>query len=347
MKPKKNIDIICGIGGASQDKETLARMARNGFSVARLNMSHGDHADHLLQINNIRSVEKRIKKKIQILVDLSGPKIRIGDMEPGTLLEKGDKVILTTRTTKGNKNIISIASYKKMPQEVIVGGKILISDGKRVLKVLSTNKKDEIVCKVLVGGLVSPRRGIHVPGISITLPVITSKDMKDIDFAILHKADMLALSFVREKKDIEKCRKILKAKGVRIPIIAKIETRSAMDHLEEIVQAADGVMVARGDLALDIGIEHVPWAQKSIVSLANKYHKYSIVATQLLDSMERHPVPTRAEISDIANALWGGTDALMLSGETAIGKYPVDAVAVIKKVVQASRNPRSYYKVSS
>lgn len=343
MKRKNTIDIICGIGGASQDIATLTRMARKGFSIARLNMSHGSHDDHLLQINTIRLVEKQLKKKIKILVDLSGPKIRIGDMEPGTILQKGDKVILTTRKVKGNKHIISIASYKKMPQEVKKGGKVLISDGKRVLTILSTNNKDEILCKVLVGGLVSPRRGIHLPGISITLPVITSKDLKDIDFAILHKADMLALSFVREKKDMETCRNILKRKGVSIPLIAKIETQSAMHHLEEIVSASDGVMVARGDLALDIGIEHVPYAQKKIISMAQKYGKYSIVATQLLDSMERHPVPTRAEVSDIANALLDGADGLMLSGETAIGKYPVESVEVIKKVIQAHHSSRSHY----
>lgn len=327
------IDIVATIGSASESVETLEKMIKSGLTIARLNMSHGSHDEHAQQIANIKKAEKKTGIKLKKLFDLSGPKIRVGMMEKGVMLKQGDKVIITTKPIVGNANRFSI-SYKHLARDVKRGSIILISDGKKRLQVLSTNGKDEIVCKVIFDGLLSSRRGVNLPGVHVNLPVITAKDKKDIQFAADHGADYVAVSFVREPKDVKQCQKILAGLKLKALIVSKIETREAMENLEEIVKVSDGVMIARGDLALEIGFEHVPSAQRKILALAKQYDKFVITATQVLDSMEKSPIPTRAEASDIAYAVWDGTDAIMLSGETAIGMYPVEAVEVISKIVK-------------
>ena len=327
-------NIIATIGSASDSVERLELMMKAGLTIARTNMSHGDHAEHQLQIDHIKQAEKNTGKSIKLLVDLAGPKIRTGEMQSGTMLVAGSRVIITTKSCVGTADRFSV-SYKKLAREVKKGDDILVSDGKRRLKVISTNGVDECICKVVVGGLITSRRGINVPGANLTIPVITSKDTSDIQFAAENHADYVALSFVRSPNDIAKCRKLVSATGSHALIIAKIETREAMLDLENIIRAADGVMVARGDLAMEIGFEHVPIAQKQILVLAKKWNKFSIVATQVLDSMEKNPNPTRAEASDIAYAIMDGADAIMLSGETAVGHYPVESIETIQKVARA------------
>ena len=333
MKHTKQIDIMATIGSATEPIDIIIKMIKKGFNVARLSVSHSNHTTKIIQIKTIKQAEKKTGKKVQLLVDLSGPKIRVGEMEKDTMLIKNSKVIITTKNIVGNNKTFSI-NYSGLPKDVNPGDELLIADGKRKLKVLSTNKKDEIVCKVVCGGLVTSRRGMNAPKTNLTIPVITAKDKKDIIFAIENKVDMIALSFVRDAKDINDCRKLLGKASAKIKIIAKIETRDAMKNLERIIEVSDGAMVARGDLAIEIGYENVPLAQKEIIRLCNEKGKYSIVATQLLDSMEKNPVPTRAEVSDIATALLDGTDALMLSGETAIGQFPAETVEVCKTMIK-------------
>ena len=332
----KQTHIVATIGSSSESVEILVKMIKAGLTVARINMSHRDHEEHHRQIVNIRKAEKITGKKLQILVDLAGPKMRLGEMEKDTILKEGKTVVITTDTVLGTAERFSV-TYKKLPAEVSKGMLIMLCDGKRKLKVVSTNGKDEIVCKVLVGGLVTSRRGINVPEASLTIPVITAKDKKDLAFAFEHKADMIAVSFVRTAKDVQACRKILQANGSRAQVIAKIETREAMAHLEKIAEVSDGLMVARGDLAMEIGYEHVPLAQRKIIAAANAHGKLSIVATQVLDSMQRSSTPTRAEVSGIAYAVLDGAGALMLSEESAVGQYPVESVEVIHRVAEAAK----------
>lgn len=332
---KIKTNIVATIGSATENEGVLLKMVKNGFNIARINMSHVTQEEHSKQIKLVRDVAKKTGKDLKILVDLAGPKIRIGKVIEGTAIKAGKKIKITTKEILGDENIIS-TNYKKMPKEVSAGQEILVSDGKLLLKVLSTNKEDEIVCKILIGGLLSSKRGINLPGAPLTIPVITAKDKKDMLFAIKEKADYVALSFVREARDIKNCRNFLKRNGMKDPkIIAKIETMQAISNMESIISEADGVMVARGDLAMEIGIENVPIAQKSILNIAKSKNKFSILATQVLDSMEKSPTPTRAEVSDIANAIWDGSNAIMLSGETSIGKYPIESVSTIFKVAVA------------
>lgn len=330
-------DIVATIGSASESVKILTNLIKAGLTVARINMSHGDHEEHHRQILNIRKAEKLTNKKVKILVDLGGPKIRLGEMEPNTILMVGKKVVITTKACLGNAERFSV-SYKKLPREIEQGLYILISDGKRKLKVLSTNGVDEIVCRVVTGGLVTSRRGVNVPGAHLTIPVITAKDKIDIGFAVDHQADYIALSFVRSSKDVVACRKLVQNKNSKAGIISKIETREAMMDLENIVAASDGVMVARGDLAMEIGFENVPIAQREIIAYSKQAGKSVIVATQVLDSMEKTSTPTRAEVSDIAYAVMDGVDGIMLSGESAIGKYPVESVETIYRVAKATED---------
>lgn len=328
------IDIIATVGSASESVDVLEKMIQGGLTIVRLNMSHGDHEEHHRQVVNLKKAEKKTGKKIKILVDLAGPKIRIGEIEEDTVLTPGSKVTITTKACKGNAERFSIL-YKKLPKEVRPGLFILLSDGKRKLEVLSTNGTDEIVCKVITGGPISSRKGVNIPGADLTIPVITPKDKIDLQFAVDHKADYVAVSFIRSAKDILNCRKLLQERNSKAHIIAKIETREAMKNLEEIIKVSDGVMIARGDLAMEIGFEHVPLAQRKTIAFSKEMQKFCIVATQLLDSMEKSPTPTRAEVSDVAYALLDGASAVMLSGETTIGCYPVESVQTLARVAGA------------
>lgn len=328
---KRTVDIVATLGDVSNTNTTIADMLRAGMNVVRINMCHGDHSEHHDQVLMARKNAKKLNLPIQIIVDLGGPKIRLGMIAKDTVLEPGSLVTITTRPCVGNHKEFSI-SYKKLPSEVKKGQMILISDGKRRLQVVSTNKKDTIICKVIAGGLITSRRGVNVPGAQLSVASITTKDKADIVFAQEHRADWIALSFVRSTKDIQQARTILRRSGFNAQIMSKIETTEAIADIENIVKLSDGIMVARGDLGVEIGYEQVPTQQKRIMKLCKKYGKPVIVATQILDSMEQSPVPTRAEVSDIYNAVLDGADGLMTSGESAVGHYPIEVIKVLKKV---------------
>lgn len=331
---EKHTKIVATIGSSSDSEEVLEQMIRFGLNIARINMSHGDHEEHHRQIKTIRKAAKKLGYHVEILVDLGGSKVRVGQMEKGTMLEEGKLVTLTTKECMGNTSCIPV-SYLQLPKKVKAGQDILISDGKRKLRVLSTNGTDEIKCRILVGGLVTSKRGLNFPGTKLHLPVITDKDKEDLKFGIEHKAKYIAFSFVREPQDVLDLRNLLNKYNYSALTISKMETKEAMSNLKEIIKASDGIMVARGDLAMEIGMHHVPVAQKRLLEAAKSFGKFSIVATQVLDSMENNPIPTRAEVSDIATAVFEGADAIMLSAESASGKYPAESVQTISRVVKA------------
>ena len=330
---RKKTKIVATLGPASMSETTLGKMIKNGLNVARLNFSHGSHNEHLGRLKMARSVANNLGKRLAILQDLSGPKIRIGEViEGGITLKAGKTVILTTEKCLGTDKKIQV-SYKKLPKEIKKGQLIMIEDGKKRLEVQSI-RGNNIKCKVLTGGHLTSRKGVNVPGARLSLRSLTPKDKKDIPFGTRHKVDFVAMSFVRSVADVKELRRILKKAGSRAHIIAKIETTEAIENFDEIVQEVDGVMVARGDLAVEIGPEHVPLAQKRIISTCNTLGKPVIVATQMLDSMEKSPTPTRAEVSDVANAILDGADAVMLSGESAIGKFPTKSVATLSRIAR-------------
>lgn len=316
-------------------------MVKAGLNVARLNMSHGDHAEHLAKIKNIRTVESKLGVSLPILMDLSGPKIRTGEYETERItITKGKKVIITTENIKGTSERFSI-NYPKLPQEVVKGSVIMLDDGKKKLVVERVIGND-IHTKVIIGGELKPRRGVNIPGAYLSVSSITPKDKKDIAFGLKSGVDMFALSFVRTAKDVQELQKIMKRAGTVVPVIAKIETQEAIDNLDAILAVADGAMVARGDLAIEVPTELVPVYQKRIIEKCNYLGKPAITATQMLESMIVSPVPTRAEVSDIANAIYDGTDAVMLSEESTLGSYPVEAVTVMSKVAHANEIPKDY-----
>lgn len=327
-----NTKIVATIGPSSQDKKHFLELVSAGVSVARLNMSHGDQKYHTETIKNVRAIEKIAKRPLAILVDLAGPKIRIGDFENGEIeLFPGKEFILTTENIVGTNKSVYI-NYSKIVKEVKAGMTLLLDDGKRSLLIKSVNG-NEIVTKVVIGGIIKSRRGVNIPGANLSINTVTAKDIKDIDFAIKEKVDFIALSFVRKSSDIQELRKIILNKKGTQRIIAKIETPEALDDLEKIIELSDAIMVARGDLAIEIGPERVPREQKRIIGLCRSHGKPVITATQMLESMTTRPVPSRAEVSDVANAIFDGTDAVMLSEETAMGQYPVEAVKVMQRVI--------------
>lgn len=339
----KKTKIIATIGPATESFDTLKKLVDSGLNVARLNMSHGNHAEHLNRIKNMRAVGKLKKQNLAILVDLAGPKIRIGDFYKDKIrLVANQTFILCTKKCIGDEKRVYI-NYKNLPRELSVGSIIMLDDGKKKLEVQKI-KGTEIFCKVLVGGEIKSRRGVNLPNTKIKISSITEKDKEDISFAIRHKADFLALSFVRSAKDIEELRAMLKKADSKSSIIAKIETAEAIENIQEIIKGSDAIMVARGDLAIEIGPENVPHAQKMIINLCNEAGVPVIVATQMLESMIHSPVPTRAEVSDIANSIIDGADAIMLSEETTLGEYPKEAVETMSKVALKTESEISSYR---
>lgn len=328
FKRKIKTDIIATLGSASDTDSIVSQMIQHGMNMVRINMSHGDHAEHHDQIIRTRKIAKKLGSEVKIIIDLGGPKIRLGLIKQDTYLKEGSRVIITTKSCVGDEKRFSV-TYKKLPQEVKKGQTIVIADGKRKLQVVSIMNANEIECKVIVGGLITSRRGVNIPGAELSVPSITSKDKIDMQFAADHNAEYVALSFVRSVSDIKQARLILKKIGLHAKIVSKIETMEAINHLEDIVKASDMIMVARGDLGMEIGYENVPIQQKRMILLGKKYEKPVIIATQMLDSMEKSPLATRAEISDIAFAVYDGADGLMVSGETAVGKYPVEVIKVM------------------
>jgi pyruvate kinase len=334
--------IVCTIGPASESKATFTKLVHEGLNVARLNFSHGSHEEHLARIEMIKEVREELNAPIGILLDTKGPEIRTGKFkEPVYTLVEGQEFVLTTEEALGDQNGCQI-SYKGLPADVVKGNRILIDDGLIELEVLSTTAT-EIVTRVLNGGDVKNNKGINVPNVKINLPAITQKDIDDIVFGIQNDIDFIAASFIRKAADVLEIRKILEANNAHdIHIISKIENQEGVDNLEEILEVSDGLMVARGDLGVEIPTELVPLVQKRMIEMCNTEGKPVITATQMLDSMMRNPRPTRAETTDVANAIFDGTDAVMLSGETAAGKYPVESVKTMAKIACAAEGSINY-----
>ncbi|MBQ7221444.1 MAG: pyruvate kinase [Synergistaceae bacterium] len=328
------VKIVCTIGPASDNYETLKSMAEAGMNVARLNFSHGDYDGHEKKLKLIRRVERSVKKPIAALLDTKGPEIRTGHMQNGEItLTQGAKIVLVSDDNPfdGTPERIWV-NYRLLAQEVVPGQSIFIDDGALNLEVEKVDG-DEVTCKIIVGGPLRNTKGINLPGADITMPALSDKDKQDIAWGIQHGMEYLAVSFVKTAKDILEVRKLIQEYGSGMKVLAKIETKQAVDNIAEIVDVVDGVMVARGDLGVEIATEDVPLVQKKIIEMCRVRGKVVIVATQMLDSMIRNPRPTRAEASDVSNAVLDGTDAVMLSGETASGNYPVQAVATMRRIV--------------
>ncbi len=331
MNNGKKTKIVCTIGPATESYEKLLALVNAGMNVMRLNFSHGDFAEHQKRIDNLKKVTEKTGKVVAVLQDLGGPKIRIGEFEKGLItLKPGQTFTLTTEQIMGNEERVYV-NYPLLPKEVKVGGFILVHDGKRKLEITDI-KGNEVITKVIVGGEIKSRRGVNLPGAYLSISSITEKDRADLEFGLKNNADFIALSFVRRAKDVSDLREMLDKAGSKAGIISKIETPEALENIDEIIRLSDGLMVARGDLAIEIPAEDVPLAQKLLIQKCNALGKPVITATQMLESMIKSPVPTRAEVSDVANAIIDGTDAIMLSEETTLGDYPVEAVEMMKRI---------------
>jgi pyruvate kinase len=336
----KKTKIVCTIGPVTESLEKLTELVDAGMNVMRLNFSHGDFAEHQKRVDNIRELMKTSGQRVAILQDLCGAKIRIGTFKDDKItLVAGQTFTLTTDPIEGTTEKVFI-NYPLLPKEVRVGGTIMLHDGTKRLEVTEI-KGNDIITKVIVGGVLGGKKGVNVPGANLSISALTEKDKKDVEFGIKNKVDFVALSFVRRASDIIELRDILTAAGSHAHIIAKIETPEALECIDNIIAAADGIMIARGDLAIEIPAEDVPLAQKLLITKCNAVGKPVITATQMLESMIKSPVPTRAEVSDIANAIIDGTDAIMLSEETTLGAYPVEAVKIMTRV--AARIEKQIY----
>lgn len=339
----KKTKIICTMGPGSEDRETMRKLVQNGMDIARFNFSHGSHEEQKERMDRLKQIREEEGKPIAILLDTKGPEIRTGLLKDGKKirLEEGQEFALSIEEKKGDASGVSI-TYPGLIEDVHVGKKILIDDGLIELTVI--DKKDkEIICKVVNGGELGERKGVNVPDVPIRLPAITEKDKEDIRFGVEQQVDFIAASFVRNAECILEIRAWLKECGAsNIPIIAKIENGEGIRNIDEIIRCADGIMVARGDLGVEIAPEEVPYLQKIIIQKCNEYYKPVITATQMLDSMIRNPRPTRAEVTDVANAVYDGTDAVMLSGETANGKYPLEALRMMVHIVESTEKHLDY-----
>jgi len=325
--------IICTIGPACHSEAAMRDLLRLGMDVARLNFSHGSHEDHARNIERLRKAAEKEDRTVCILQDLQGPKIRTGRLErhEPVLLETGSTVIITPSDIAGTPTRIS-TTFPDLAREVTAGARILLRDGLIELRVCTVRGKD-VVCDVLNGGTLGEHQGINLPGTALSIPAMTEKDRKDLEFGLKHGVDAVALSFVRSAADVNMVKQIVLGHGSDTPLIAKLEKPQAIDHLEEILEASDGVMVARGDLGVEMAPEKVPVIQKHVIRRAAVWRKPVITATQMLESMIENPRPTRAEASDVANAIFDGTDSVMLSAETASGRYPRQAVAIMSRIV--------------
>ena len=329
--------IVCTMGPNTNSKEMMKKLVENGMDVARFNFSHGDHEEQKMRMDLLKEVRKELKVPVAILLDTKGPEIRTGELKDHkkVTLKENQTFVLTTSEVEGDNERVSI-TYKGLPQDVTAGGQILIDDGLICLEVQETTGT-EIVCRVINGGELEEKKGINVPNVSIKLPNLTEKDKSDLLFGIEQGIDFVAASFIRNAEAIYEIKDLLRENGGEgIDVIAKIENAEGVENIDSIIDAADGVMVARGDLGVEIPASDVPHVQKIIIEKCNHKYKPVITATQMLDSMIRNPRPTRAEVSDVANAIYDGTDAVMLSGETAQGKYPVEAVQMMAKIAESS-----------
>jgi pyruvate kinase len=329
----RNAKIVCTLGPATATLEQVRKMVDAGMDVARINRSHGSYEEHQLAYDNVREAAEEAGRNVAILVDLQGPKIRLARFENGPHeLKDGDTFTITTRNVKGTKEICG-TTFKDLPSDARVGDPLLIDDGKVTLRITEVTDTD-VVTTVEVGGQVSNNKGINLPGVAVSVPALSEKDADDLRWALNLGADFIALSFVRTAKDYKDVKKIMKEVGRKVPVIAKVEKPQAIKNLKGIVKAFDGVMIARGDLGVEMPLEEVPLLQKRAIDLCRSMAKPVIVATQVLESMTEMPRPTRAEVSDCANAVLDGADAVMLSGETSIGEYPITTIETMARIIQ-------------
>ena len=339
----KKTKIVATIGPTSESDEILRELFLNGLNVCRLNFSHGSHEEHQERIDSIKRVREDMDLPIAIMLDTKGPEIRLGDFKDGQIqLNQGDEFTLTAREILGDKEIVSI-SYKDLAKDVDVGGRILIDDGLVELKILEIIDGTDIKCAAVNNGILKNHKGVNVPNVKINLPAVTEKDIEDIKFGIKNDVDFLAVSFVRTAEDVITIRKILEENGGQsIHIISKVESQQGVDNLDDIITMSDGIMVARGDLGVEVKSQEIPLIQKEMIKKCNIAGKPVITATQMLDSMMRNPRPTRAEVTDVANAILDGSTAIMLSGETAAGKYPVDSVKMMYDIAITTERALDY-----
>jgi len=325
--------IVCTLGPAVESIEKITELIDAGMNMARLNLSHGSHDEHQKRLDLVRAAAKKANKAVAILVDLQGPKIRLGKFSSGPHeLSRGDTFTITTDDIAGTKDKVS-TTYKGLPGDCKAGDAIMIDDGKVSVQVVQV-KGNDVITKVIQPGMVSNNKGINLPGVAVSLPALSEKDIADLRWGLKAGVDFIALSFVRNAADIKDIHKIMAEVGVKVPVIAKIEKPQAVENLQEIVDAFDGIMVARGDLGVELPIEDVPMVQKRCITMARESAKPVIVATQMLDSMISNSQPTRAEATDCANAVLDGADALMLSGETSVGDFPIDTVKVMARIIE-------------
>ena len=331
--------IIATLGPSSTGKPMLKSLMEEGVNVFRVNFSHANHSEVKKTVLNIREISSLLGLHVAVLGDLQGPKIRLGTVKENVFIENGDTVSITTSEVEfGDSSLVSI-NYLGFPKDVAKGEKILVDDGKIILKIIETNKKDLVKAEVVQGGELKSRKGVNLPNTKISLPALTEKDRTDALFAIKNNFDWLALSFVRSKDDVYSLEELIKQNSEnKIPIIAKIEKPEAIKNLDAILQAADGLMVARGDLGLEIPAEEVPLNQKLMVNMAKKARKPIIIATQMMESMIDSLTPSRAEVNDVANSIMDGADAVMLSGETSVGQYPVQVIQTISRIIKGVEN---------
>ncbi len=336
--------IVCTIGPSSNRSKTLSRLIEAGMDVARLNFSHGTQEEHGRIIRTVRRLGKQLGRNVAVLQDLAGPKIRIGKIKNGAIvLKAGENFVLTTRNVLGTKRGVSV-TYPDLPRQVRPQDTLLLADGALELSVMEANSHD-IKCRVITGGTLTSHKGVNLPTRSIKLQALTKKDRRDLNFGIEKGVDLVAISFVREASDVLRVREIMKRRKVSTPIIAKIEKHEALEHIDEILDAVEGVMVARGDLGIETPLERIPMIQKMLIRKALQLGKPVITATQMLRSMVESPRPTRAEATDVANAVFDGTDALMLSEETASGKYPVESVSTMARIAEVTEQdfPQEFF----
>ncbi len=326
--------IVCTIGPASRTPRMIDRLLSAGMDVARLNFSHSTHEEHAKSISMLRAAAIEHEKPIAVLADLQGPKIRTGPLAGGgpVLLRSGQKFVITTAKVLGDSTRVNTV-FTPLPHEVHRGDRILLSDGLIELRVEKVSGR-EVICQVVNGGALGEHKGINLPGINLRVPALTTKDRADLKFALKHGADYIAVSFVRRPEDVLLAKQLIRRAGKDTPVIAKLEKPEAIENLDAILRAADGVMVARGDLGVEMNPERVPVVQKAIIARAREFRRPVITATQMLESMTENPRPTRAEASDVANAIFDGSDAVMLSAETASGKYPVEAVGMMARIIE-------------
>lgn len=335
--------IVCTIGPASRSPEVLRQLVVSGMNVARLNFSHGSKEEHAEQIAVIRQLESEIGKPIAILQDLPGPKIRTGKMEKPVTLIQGQEFIFTTRDVPGDSNAVNLP-FPELVKQAVKGGRIFVADGQLEFCIEDTTPTD-IITRVVIGGTIDSHKGVNMPGAELSLPSVTNDDIKDLEFGLAHDIDWVAASFVRSASDLDQIKEIIKSSGKNVLLIAKIEKAEAVRNIDAIIEASDGIMIARGDLGVEMPLEAVPTIQKEIIRKCNNAGKPVITATQMLESMLHNRRPTRAEVTDVANAIFDGSDAVMLSGETAIGEYPIDAVSMMSRIALEAEGSLDYHRI--